>query len=260
MCTVFLALGVIPEWPLVAANNRDEFLSRPALAPRVYRGRRGGYYLASHDLTAGGSWWGLNDRGLLVFLTNRWVGEEYAPARRSRGELVLRALETSGVEELRARLEGDGGFPPPEDFNPYNLAAVSRSGGFFYSNFPEPHFLPLADGYHFLGNGPISGCGSLKAAAAARVLAACDERPSLAALSVHLSRALRTPLPHDTIPPQGFNVTFDGYGTTSSLLLALPFSRDAGLCLRYCPGNPLQSGYHNYDSFGRLLAAGGIFP
>ena len=60
MCLIVFAWQVMPDVPLVAASNRDEFYARPALPahrwedhPEIYAGR---------DLEGGGTWLGVADR------------------------------------------------------------------------------------------------------------------------------------------------------------------------------------------------------
>jgi len=253
MCTVLLAYKKIPGWPLVVANNRDEFFSRRALPPRVYAAGRaspGRRWIASCDLTSGGSWWGCNSYGLLVWLTNRWTEAEFATERRSRGEIVTELLCCSDPADARRQLEKlcDGAT-----FNPFNIIIATRESAFFAGNFPKLHFSSLAPGYHYLGNGQLSGCDSFKARSARRLFAGFSGKESLAEILSIFRQALRTPLPQDSIPPQGFNVKFDGYGTTSSLLLVLPETAVSSLKLHYCPANPLYADYRDYSRLGLLL-------
>ena len=82
------------------AANRDEFLARPADPPeRSADGR----WLAPRDRQAGGTWLGVNATGLFVGVTNRSAGPR-DPARRSRGLLVLDALESADAPDLHRRL------------------------------------------------------------------------------------------------------------------------------------------------------------
>ncbi len=253
MCTVLLAYKKISGWPLVVANNRDEFFQRRALAPRVYVVGRAASrlrWIASCDLIAGGSWWGCNRHGLLVWLTNRWIEDALAPDRRSRGEIVTELLRCPDPADARRQLEKlcDGAT-----FNPFNIIVAARESAFFAGNFPELHFSSLAPGYHYLGNGQLSGCNSFKARSARRLFADFSGKESLEKTLSIFRQTLRTPLPQDSIPPQGFNVKFDGYGTTSSLLLALPETDESSLKLHYCDANPLYAEYRDYSRLGLLL-------
>lgn len=262
MCTVLLAYKTIEGWPLVVANNRDEFFQRRALPPRVYSsgtgdGRR---WLASCDLSGGGSWWGYNNRGLMVCLTNRWVGDEYEEGCRSRGRLVLDLLAYDDPDEARANLVE---ICAEVSYNPFNLIVASREKGFFSSNYSQLHFSHLLPGYHYLGNGLLDICTSVKARSARRFFAKFSEpgffapdfspKEKLAQTLAHFHKALRTPFPQDDIPPQGFNVRFDGYGTTSSWSLAVSARGREDLILHYCNANPLYEQYQDYSLLADLL-------
>lgn len=83
----------------VVAANRDEFFDRAAL-PMDWWTPQGGHVpvLAGRDLSAGGTWQGLNAQGRLVWLTNvREPGRTVAGAP-SRGELVTAALQTGDID------------------------------------------------------------------------------------------------------------------------------------------------------------------
>ena len=120
MCTVIFATGVWPDAPLVVASNRDERLGRASEAPRLHRwGDR--EVLAPRDLEAGGSWLGINDAGVFVAITNRFVMHS-DPRRKSRGALVRAALEQGSLREAVACAEG---FQPRE-YNPFHLLIADR--------------------------------------------------------------------------------------------------------------------------------------
>ncbi len=257
MCTVLLAFRRVAGWPLLVANNRDELYSRRALPPRVYRFPVAGgvrYWLACRDLAGGGSWWGWNEAGLTVWLTNRWTGSENGVSEcRSRGQLVLDLLRAGDPDAARARLlESCRRYR----FNPFNLLVVSSQKAFQASNFPHPQLFWLAPGFHFLGNGLLQECPSLKARSARRLFAGLEAAgipagdPGRDLVLSRFLRALATPLPQDTIPPQGFNVRFADYGTCASLCLAVSGNPHRRPLFRYCDGNPLRKPYQDY---GKLL-------
>jgi uncharacterized protein with NRDE domain len=87
MCVLALFLDPGGPIPLIAAANRDEALSRPSRPPgEVEPG-----IVAGRDLAGGGTWLGVNDRGLFVAVTNRRAPEK-TDASYSRGLLALEAL------------------------------------------------------------------------------------------------------------------------------------------------------------------------
>lgn len=258
MCTVLIAWKRVAGWPLVVGNNRDEFFARRALPPRVYRAPENGRrrWLASFDLAGGGSWWGWNDQRLMVWLTNRWTDGREELAASSRGELVLKLLRHATAAEARQWLEEGC---RPARYNPFNVMVASADRLFFAANFPKLHFVDLEPGFHFLGNGRLLDCPSLKARSARRLLAELESgdglsgRPGLELVLDRFRRALATPLPQDTIPPQGFNVRFADYGTSASLLMACPAAASIPARLAYCEGNPLYHPYQDYSGLAALL-------
>ena len=70
MCTLVLLRRPKTPWPLLLAANRDELRTRPSRPPaRHWPDRpqvRGGL-----DVTAGGTWLGVNDDGLVAAVLNR---------------------------------------------------------------------------------------------------------------------------------------------------------------------------------------------
>jgi hypothetical protein len=102
MCTLVLLQR--PDELLAISGNRNEVLARPASGPRVENG-----ILAPRDELAHGSWLGLNRHGLFVCVTNRH-GAMIDPSRRSRGLLVLEALQAHsarGLHDAMVELRGD---------------------------------------------------------------------------------------------------------------------------------------------------------
>jgi uncharacterized protein with NRDE domain len=114
MCTLVAAVGQFPGYPLVVAANRDERLDRAATAPRRWPGPVP--FIAPRDEVAGGTWLGVNARGLFVGITNRF-GVPVDPQRRSRGQIVVDALASPSAQELHARMARF----PAEEFNPFHL-------------------------------------------------------------------------------------------------------------------------------------------
>lgn len=99
MCTLHLFFRVFPEAPVLFAANRDENLGRAwrgpgplASVPQVYGPR---------DLTAGGTWLGVNDAGLLVSLANHHGTLAKGGSLCSRGAVVLEALHHGSADEAR---------------------------------------------------------------------------------------------------------------------------------------------------------------
>lgn len=100
MCTLHLFFQTFPGQPVVFAANRDEILDRawrgPDLlsqTPRIWGPR---------DLTAGGTWLGVNEAGVLVSLANHeGTLRGNSSSLCSRGVLVMETLRHASVREAR---------------------------------------------------------------------------------------------------------------------------------------------------------------
>lgn len=87
MCVLAVFLRPSGRTPLIVAANRDEFRDRPSAPPqRLEEGIVGG-----KDLQSGGTWLGVNDRGLFVAVTNRRTPPREEDSL-SRGLLALETL------------------------------------------------------------------------------------------------------------------------------------------------------------------------
>lgn len=103
MCLVALAIGQNERFPWVLASNRDEFFDREA-APLAWwqPDPVGAPILSGRDLSAGGTWLGLNVQGRLALVTNVREPGRFVPALPSRGDLVPQCLQ-SGADAADPR-------------------------------------------------------------------------------------------------------------------------------------------------------------
>jgi uncharacterized protein with NRDE domain len=107
MCLIALFVRAVDDAPLVVGANREEFYARGGEPPRLLDGPVRA--IAGLDPTAGGTWLGLNARGVLVAVTNR--ARSRPPDRpRSRGLLARDLLgcesATAAVEKATRALDG----------------------------------------------------------------------------------------------------------------------------------------------------------
>ena len=103
MCTVILLRRPGHDWPLLLAANRDERIDRPWDPPARYWPDRE-EVVAGRDREAGGSWLGLNDHGVVAGVLNRSGSLGPADGKRSRGELVLDALDFGAAADAAEAL------------------------------------------------------------------------------------------------------------------------------------------------------------
>lgn len=89
MCLLALFYRVVDEAAVIAGANREEHYERGGEPPRILE--HGGRMAAGVDPRSGGTWFGVNERGLLVALTNR-PKTKPPDEPRSRGLLALDLL------------------------------------------------------------------------------------------------------------------------------------------------------------------------
>jgi uncharacterized protein with NRDE domain len=126
MCTLIAFYRMVPEHAVVVGMNRDEAYGRPSSPPNTIHAKN--RILAPRDDKAGGTWVGMNEKGLVVALSNRRVGKRDT-ALRSRGLLVLEALNKDTAAEvgewLAEDLEG-------HRYNPFNLFTADAESIHFH--------------------------------------------------------------------------------------------------------------------------------
>src|SRR5262249_26023182 len=110
--------------------------------------------IAGKDLVAGGTWLGVNARGIAAGIVNRRVQLEAGATPRSRGLLCLDMLEASSMSDAAAAL-------PYEDAGRYQafllLVANAASAFAAYNTAFDIERLNLASGLHVFGNTSFTG-------------------------------------------------------------------------------------------------------
>jgi uncharacterized protein with NRDE domain len=120
MCTLALFWRSFESSPVVIAANRDENPQRPWSEPHLWD-----EIFAGRDEVAGGTWLGVNARGLTCGITNRW-GPTNDPSRKSRGLIVHDALganSASAAIDLLSRRS-------PSETNAFGLLIADRDQAF----------------------------------------------------------------------------------------------------------------------------------
>src|SRR5262245_10899068 len=100
VCLIALFFRMIDDSPLVIGANREEEYARGGEAPQGWTGSS--RVVAGRDPVAGGTWFGVNEHGLVAAVTNRRRSQ--LPAQpRSRGLLTRELLDCSSVGEATKR-------------------------------------------------------------------------------------------------------------------------------------------------------------
>lgn len=143
MCVLAIGWRVNPEWPFVVVANRDEQHDRPTAA--LNRWPEG--WIGGRDLTSGGTWLAVSERGQFAAVTNRancGPPDVLAP---SRGLLVSDFVTSQHPEVSERDLAA---------FNPMHLLAVEGDSANLWTNRPKPVVRAVAPGIHALSNGDLS--------------------------------------------------------------------------------------------------------
>jgi uncharacterized protein with NRDE domain len=221
VCLLVVASRVVPGAPVLLGANRDEFLSRPAVAaavlqadaPRIIGGR---------DEQSGGTWLAVNRHGVFAGLTNQPLGEQRDATRRTRGELPLALASHStaarAVEHFLDRYSA-------QDYNGSYLLVGDREALYFidFTGLVEADALALPPGVHVLENRPL-GTPSPKTDHVHATLGqfAGDLDGDLATMGAMLSDHHIVDLERDRPEVSANCVHLDEYGTRSSCIVRVP--------------------------------------
>ena len=231
MCFIALAWRCRPDYPMILAANRDEAYDRPAEPPGLIS--KTPRIVAGRDLREGGTWLGVNARGLVAAITNR-AGEPVDRTRPSRGLLVLSALKQPDAEALRGWLEKR---LAAKRENPFNLLYADRVRG-FVTCAPAgaaPESVPLSPGLHLLTDRhPLDGL-SLPAADAIDLSAPIDDVLGRFAALLGTGEA----------PAGGYAPAKDrgAFGTVSASVIALSRDFPRGCRYLHAEGNPITTAF-----------------
>lgn len=237
MCTLTVAWQTFPDYPVVAAANRDESYGRSSEPP----GRYEPGIVAPRDAEAGGTWIGHTDDGLFVGLTNRWV--EGLASERSRGLLVRDCLRAENAEAAARRVER---AVETDAYDGFNLLAADSGAAILLEWDGRLAVRTIDPGVHVLGNVGIDGewyrppqrpdAGPERGHAARRLRDHLRPEPGESPLD-WLDRAGEALGDHEF----GVCVHDDGFGTVSSSLIAL--RADGTARYDYADGPPCETAY-----------------
>ena len=245
MCTVvILRRPNGSDWPLIVAANRDEMEHRRSEPPARHWPDRP-EVVAGLDVLAGGAWFGLNDFGVVAAVLNRRGSLGPEAEKRSRGEVVLEALDHADAAEAAAALASLN----PDAYRPFNLVIADSQDAFWLRHAGEQSIekrsVPV--GLSMLSAEGMNHPNCQRTTHfRKRFSAATVPRPELGDWSSWRALLASTETaggPRDAMCIQ----TQDGYGTVSSCLLALPADARAKPQWLFAPGAPNQADFAPVD-------------
>lgn len=221
MCSLVILRRPGHPWPVLIAANRDEMGARAALAPGRHWPDRP-EAVAGFDLEAGGSWLGLNDHGLVAAVMNRTGTLGREGGKRSRGELVLEALDHAEADEAAGALADLN----PAAYRPFNLVVADPRRAYWlrHGGDGEVRVHPIPPGLHMLSATELDDPRHPRIAAnLPRFLAAAVPNPESGDWT-GWRRLLASPDYSESLGPESAMVLDrpDGFATRSSALIALP--------------------------------------
>ena len=243
MCLLAIYYRVLPDVPLLIAANREEFYARGGEPPRVLDGPCRA--LAGVDPMAGGTWLGVNERGVIVAVTNRPQSRAHAQPR-SRGLLtrdLLLSCPNARTAEQRARAELRSGR-----YQGCNLLCADADHGVVLEYADELRIRPLAPGLHVLANGNVDEASDRRVAFSLKWLLQQDFKSDADCLAALQTLCGKTG--SDGEPP----ICFRGAdrGTVSSTIVALHASLAESAYL-HAQGPPDRTPYVDYSGNLRRL-------
>ncbi len=152
MCTLFIHRSKNSDWPILIANNRDEYLARTFKSP--------GYHwdnsiFAGKDISKGGSWLGLNANGLCAAILNRASNKLKNKNLKSRGKIIIDILKKSDAKSALKYIESY--FKKDTQF--FNLFISDYENAFWikydqneFKSFVVPYGFSIIDNYDLNDN------------------------------------------------------------------------------------------------------------
>jgi len=138
MCTFVILRRPGHDWPVLIGANRDEMIDRPWEPPARHWPDRP-EVIAGRDVLAGGSWLGVNDFGVVAGILNRHGSLGPAAGQRSRGELVLEALDHADAKDAAAALER----LEPAAYRTFNLIVADNRDAYWLRHADPTGTLPI---------------------------------------------------------------------------------------------------------------------
>lgn len=156
MCTLIILRRPDHPWPLLIAANRDEMRQRAASPPARHWPDRP-EVIAGLDHKVGGSWLGVNDHGVLAAIMNREGTLGPAAGKRSRGELVLEALDHGEAKEAAGALSD----LHPNAYRPFNLIVADPTDAYWLRHGGDGWIRvhPIPAGLHMLSSTELDDPG-----------------------------------------------------------------------------------------------------
>ncbi len=246
MCTIVFLRRPGHAWPLILAANRDEMRDRPWQPPARHWPAQTDV-TAGRDETAGGTWLGVNDAGVVAAVSNRRGSLGADPDKRSRGELPLAALKHGDAEAAAQALSDIDG----DAYRAFNLIIADHRAAYWLRNAGggdgiERFVVP--DGLSIVTAGDLDDATSPRIRLyLPRFRAASAPDPDAGDWRVWQALLGCRETDDTENPDSAMNIDSEsGFGTVSSSLIALSAERN-GVIWRFAGGPPDTAPFTDVD-------------
>lgn len=247
MCTVVILRRPGHDWPLLLAANRDEMADRPWRPPGRHWPERENV-TAGIDELAGGAWLGVNDEGVVAGILNRRDSLGPDPSLRSRGELVLEALDHFDADDAAQALGDLDG----RSWRSFNMVIADNRDAYWLRSLGAVaggriEIQPIEEGLSMITSGELNDMTAPRIAHNRKLFEAAPvPDPEIDDWSAWQELLAGRAHPDGAGPEEAMTVVTDhGFGTLSSSLIALPaMHRDVRKPLwRFTAGPPGEAAW-----------------
>jgi uncharacterized protein with NRDE domain len=221
MCTLIILRRPGHDWPVLIAANRDEMTDRPWQPPARHWPDRSDV-VGGLDELAGGTWLAANDTNVVAAVLNREGSLGPTTDKRSRGELVLDAVDHPDAMVAAEALAGLDG----RAYRSFNLIIADNQNAYWVrgTEASTVEVQEIPQGLHMITSRELDDTGSVRIGRFLPMFRDAGEPNIEADDWSDWERLLRTRLHESEDDPRETMciVTDKGYGTVSSSLIALP--------------------------------------
>ncbi len=240
MCMMAILYKTAKNAPVLVAANREESVNRPTQAPKIQSGTP--RVVCGIDRKAGGTWFGVNQHGLVAAVTNR--RKTIVPSEpRSRGLLCRELLEMPNAKEAAEHAASELATGAYAGAN-YICVDAQYAAVVYGGNHIE--VVQLTPGLHLITNGNLNDPHDHRQEFVHRMLTLHTLDSAVTFLAVTSRAFSRKP---DVAGRRSVIITGGEYGTVSSTLLSLPEKLQQSV-YQYAPGPPSEC---SYDDLSALL-------
>lgn len=248
MCLLAIQYQLVPESPILVAANREEFYDRPSQPPSIQSGKP--RILCGIDKQGGGTWLGVNQRGMFVGASNRTKSTQPV-APRSRGALCKDLLRCGSarnavdlaMEELHSN-----------KYDGVNFAIADSESGWVVHGGDDINVVELEEGLSIIANQDVNDPRDERVALCRRLLTLQTLDSPVKFLAIASKVFARSPS-----PPGRPSIVLRGKdrGTVSSTLISLGKKpRDA--IYQFAKGAPDETKYEDYSPMLRDILSRGL--